>query len=514
MRGQLRDLARVRLHLAFVACALLFSSTGLAQFAFVTNNGTITIKKYLGSGGDVVIPGTITSLPVTRIGHEAFRNCRSMTSIMIPASVTKIGTHAFSKCTGLAEVYFWGDAPNIGPGIFSGDNNVIVHYLPGTTGWSATLGGRPTVFVPYNIAINNGQVAINGYAGSNGVVAIPRAIFGLPVTSIGEYAFNRASLTGLVIPDGVTSIGNSAFLRCTSLTNVTLPDSVTNIASWAFSYCGSLTSVKIPDGITTIDYGLFYGCSSLTNIVIGNSVTSIMGAAFWNTGLRDLNIPDNVTSINAGTFASTSLAHVTIGKGLTNVGDAFYTCPFDACPNLMAITVHAGNSAYCSEAGVLFDKSQSTLIEYPRGLAGDYVVPASVTRIGNYAFYYCTELTGVYFKTNAPSLGSFVFSGDDNATVYYLRGTTGWSSTYGGRPAVLWNSPAKTSGVSLKLQATRLGIDISGPPNLPVILETSIALAGEPWTPVLSATLTNGLLHFTDPDSTRHPARFYRIRSP
>jgi len=142
------------------------------------------------------------------------------------------------------------------------------------------------------------------------------------------------------------------------------------------------------------------------------------------------------------------------------------------------------------------------------------VVPGSVARIGNYAFYYCTGLTGVYFKTNAPGLGSFVFSGDDNATVYYLSGTTGWSSSYGGRPAVLWNSPARANVVSFVVQATRSGVDITGPPNGPVVLEASTALNGEPWVPILSATLTNGSIHFTDPDRAKHPARFYRIRSP
>src|ERR1035438_6911674 len=108
------------------------------------------------------------------------------------------------------------------------------------------------------------------------------------------------------------------------------------------------------------------------------------------------------------------------------MGDSFYTCPFYACPSLMAITVDSSNPAYCSVDRVLFDKNRDTLIEYPRGLAGSYTVAYSVTSIGNYAFFYCTGLTGVYFKGNAPGPGEFAFTGDNNVTAYYLPGTTGW----------------------------------------------------------------------------------------
>ena len=68
-------------------------------------------------------------------------------------------------------------------------------------------------------------------------------------------------------------------------------------------------------------------------------------------------------------------------------------------------------------------------------------IPNSVSSIFDYAFYDCTNLTGVYFLGNAPSVGSSVFLGDTNATVYYLPGTTGWTSTFGGRPAVPWFQP-------------------------------------------------------------------------
>ena len=102
------------------------------------------------------------------------------------------------------------------------------------------------------------------------------------VTSIGDSAFyGCSSLTSVTIPEGVTSIGDSAFSGCSSLTSVTIPSSVTSIGGSAFSGCSSLTSVTIPEGVTSIGGYAFYGCSSLTSVTIPEGVTSIGGYAFF-----------------------------------------------------------------------------------------------------------------------------------------------------------------------------------------------------------------------------------------
>lgn len=104
-----------------------------------------------------------------------------------------------------------------------------------------------------------------------------------------SWCFSRELLRKVVIEDGVTTIGNYAFVGCTGLTSVIIPDSVTRIGFGAFCVCTSLTSVIIPDSVTTIGDGAFYGCTGLTNVIIPDSVTTIGERVFDNcTSLKEI----------------------------------------------------------------------------------------------------------------------------------------------------------------------------------------------------------------------------------
>ena len=122
----------------------------------------------------------------------------------------------------------------------------------------------------------------------------------------------------VVIPDiyeglPVTSIGDMAFDGCTSLTSVTIPDSVTSIGEYVFEDCTSLTSVTIGDGVTSIGRGSFYGCSSLTGVVIPEGVTALILDTFRKcSNLASVIIPSSVTTINFYVFAyCTNLTNIT-----------------------------------------------------------------------------------------------------------------------------------------------------------------------------------------------------------
>jgi hypothetical protein len=208
---------------------------------------------------------------------------------------------------------------------------------------------------------------------------------------------------------------------------------------------------------------------------------------------------------------------------------------------LKAISVTALNSVYSSVDGVLFDKTQTTLVKYPQGRVGSYAVPGSVTsvgysafanctsltdvtipnavtNIGDSAFFLCANLTAVYCEGNAPSLGgSSVFSGDSNATVYYLPGTAGWGPTFGDRPTALWflpNPVILNHGPGFGVQTDQFGFVISWATIVPVTVEACTNLSRPVWSAVQTVSLTNGSAYFSDPDWTNHPRRFYRVRWP
>ena len=207
----------------------------------------------------------------------------------------------------------------------------------------------------------------------------------------------KDSVKKVVIEDGVTSIGNSAFFYCTSLTSITIPNSVTSIEPYAFYNCNSLTSITIPNSVTSIGNFAFSDCSSLTSITIPDSVTSIGNYAFaYCEGLTSITIPDSVTSIGAYAFSyCSSLTSITIPDSVTSIGNG----AFDNCSSLTSITI---SDRVTSIKPYAFSYCSSLT---------SITIPNSVTSIENFAFSKCSSLTNITIPDSVTSIGSSAFNG-------------------------------------------------------------------------------------------------------
>ena len=137
-----------------------------------------------------------------------------------------------------------------------------------------------------DFVIENG--ILKKYVGNGGDVVIPEG-----VTSIGDHAFAwRKTVTSVAVPDGVASIGASAFTGCSELMSITLPDGVTRIEEHAFGDCISLKNVDIPGSLTTVDKSAFEGCSGLEMIILPNGLGKVGPGAFYGcSNLREMTIP-------------------------------------------------------------------------------------------------------------------------------------------------------------------------------------------------------------------------------
>ena len=323
----------------------------------------------------ITIPNSVTS-----IGEEAFSSCRSLQSITIPNSVTRIGDNAFEHCYSLQSITIPNSVTKIG-------DNAFEHCY-----------SLQSVTIPNSVkSIGNRAFDLCQSLQS---VTIPNS-----VTSIGDYAFSSCeSLQSITIPNSVTSIGDYAFSSCESLQSITIPNSVTSIGDYAFSSCESLQSVTIPNSVTSIGEEAFSSCSSLQSITIPNSVKSIGDKAFSGCkSLQSVTIPNSVTKIGDYAFSwCKSLQSITIPNSVRNIGNhAFLGCN---------ICFFICNSTYFQNDDVcLFNKDKTAIVSRIKDCV-NYIIPNSVTKIGNRVFEQCESLQSITIPNFVTSIGEEAFS--------------------------------------------------------------------------------------------------------
>ena len=298
-------------------------------------NGTSPAISPLPSG-DVTVPSTLGGKSVMTIGSYAFTGCTGLTEIEIPASVMTIRYNAFDNCSGLMRVQV--DAGNA--------------FYKSVNGMLLTKDGTTLV------------QGING---------------------------------GVTIPDGVTTIGRSAFWGCSELWNVTIPSSVTTIEPAAFGCCYELASVVIPSSVTTLGGDAFINATGLKRVTLSQAGVDNFKSAFSGYSGLKVVISDGVTAIGDNAFKGrTGIKSVLIPGSVTTIGES----AFEDCTGLDCLSICSGVTTIKAKAF----KGCTSL---------DYVtIPSGVSDIGTDAFGNCTALSHAHLPYTGPFYGNSTLVND------------------------------------------------------------------------------------------------------
>ena len=404
---------------------------------------------------DLQLPSSLTT-----IGESAFWNCTSLWSLTIPENVTTIGEQAFKGCTGIYEIYNLNKTPQtITANVFEGLTlSKINLYVPPTRKsayeakdvWKnfnvkeskAVVGGLCYMVNPATrtATLTFDELVPMPYAGLSGKVTVPASIIynnvSYDVTEIGNYAFQgNTTITEIVLPEGIKTIGADCFERMTKLTKVNIPQTVESIFRFESSgngitqnesnYRGGLLiidncllkvkkeltgQVDVPEGTRLVAGNAFCGCKELTRISLPETVTEVGPYAFESCKkLGEINLPKGLKVIHKGTFNS--------------------------CETLGTSTLTLPESLLEIEDYSFWKTVRLTELRFPEGLRkiGDQAfwqsglkriwLPESVESIGAWAFADLTVLEEVHIAAPDPSaitLGNGVFDSAPTGAKLYV----------------------------------------------------------------------------------------------
>ncbi|MBO4472168.1 MAG: leucine-rich repeat protein [Clostridia bacterium] len=256
---------------------------------------------------------------------------------------------------------------------------------------------------------------LRGYNGANGDVIVPSG-----VTRIGEGAFkNRRALTSVILPNTVTAVDDYAFAGCPDLLSVTLSERLTDVGEGAFFACRKLAAITLPNSLRRIGPKAFKECLSLRSIAIPEGVKRVEKNTFRDCkALTSVELPASLTSLGRKAFCGClSLPRITIPVGVTSLEPMVIA----ECPNLTSVTVEKGNPVYHDEGNCVIDTARRAVVCGCR----ESVIPKEITEIGDGAFYRCYPLTDVALPDGLNRIGESAFA-ECNAltTVTFPAGVT------------------------------------------------------------------------------------------
>ena len=374
----------------------------------VTNKGSAT--------GDIVIPDTYRSKPVTSIAERAFFNKNDVTSVKLGANVKTIGNFAFGNCSYLTSIEFSDSLKTIGENAFAS-----CRLLDGTLEFPNSLETISTSAFSYCASLTSLK-------------------FGSGLKTIGKSAFTDCTgLSTIELPDGLVTVGEYAFAACSALSSVDFGETVQTIGEYAFAKNTSLTKIALPDSVTVIGIGAFDSCSALSKVDLGKGLTSVDRTSFDGTAIKE-SATDNEFYVDGWFIAlkDTSATYVNIVAGTYGIADyAFY-----ANTNLSSVVLPdsvkiIGNCAFASMSinsvvigsGVemIGEKAFMACSNLSNVILGSYdfgtgkMVDSSLKSIGNYAFRNCVSLNEIDIPDSVEVIGTYAFN-DSGLALYAESG--------------------------------------------------------------------------------------------
>jgi len=410
--------------LALVCAMNLLAETVLVDGLYYSlGNTTATLvqdqtsdKSMYKAYTSVTIPASVYynnyTYPVTTIGQDAFEYCSNLQSVTLPNSITAIYSYAFYYCTKLGSVNLPEGLTSINQYAFYSCNlDTIVIPSSVTSIGSKAFQGNPiksVTWLPPTCSISADDSA-PFYSTNSQITSFT---FGNQVEVIPAYLCKYMSkLDTVVLPPSVYSLGQNAFMYCTSLKSINLPVTQKTLPVGFFEGCTSLESIELPATLTTISTDAFYGCSKLANVNLHEGITTINQRAFFGCKLAQITIPQTVTYIGSGAFKSNPTTAVTwLPKTCSISSD-------DSAP------FYSTNSKITS---FTFGDSVAVIPAYLckyMSLLDSVAIPVSVTSIGQSAFMYCTSLKHFEFPQGIKTVATSVLEGASGLEEVFIPAT-------------------------------------------------------------------------------------------